>query len=330
MLETDQFPAEYLPKFTSQVNNWLGDMIRDGQIPEAKEKTGKAKKAAGSAAQPKADSYQLGENFLMMFLNDPELHAVSSLDRDVSELVMPTGRRHYQINRNGRAIAYARSLIKGNGSIEENESLCQLFPTTLAKKVQKAIRGLDAYERKHAQFAAKRWRVRLVTIPTFHTHAFLLQRIQNGDEEVTSGSFLWVVSTRPWLEKLTEGKMLSSRRFLLGFKDKAPILGVPQTPPQQSKEQTNMAKKKGETTSSPASRNQKTSSASDLGRPIFASLIYPITNDSSGTGISGGGGHIGTIGGPPEGVEPIFVMFTYPVPPKPMKQNITEEGKQLP
>jgi hypothetical protein len=326
MLEVDKFPAEYLSRFTGQVNNWLGEMIRSKRIPDA-------------------SSYHLGENFLMLFLNNPELHAINSLDRDVSELATPTGRRHYQIKTDKGAIAYARSCI------DENESICQLFATKLACNVEKAIAALDDYERNHPEFASERWRVRMITIPTFHAHAFLIQRIQNDDDEATGGSYLYVISAPPRLNNLPRGKLLNSRQFLLGFKGERPIVGVSQ--PQNEKERIDMATKKGAKAKTAMTGYQRAGGQSstalagppgkspaiaggeghsniggELGRPIFASLIYPVTNDHPGLG--GGGGHIGALGGPPEGVDPIFVMFTYPVPPKKKLQKIDELGNTLP
>jgi hypothetical protein len=338
MLETDKFPAAYLTKFASQVNNWLGDMIKSGHIHAPKKRPSKPNMPAGPDAQPAADSYQLGERFVMLFLNDPQVHAVRSLNHDLSELVTPTGRRHYQIKQNGDAVAYARSVI------DEGESLCQLFATRLAENVHKAIEKLDEYESSHPEFATKSWRVRLVTVPTFHTHAFLIQRIQTGNEVATSGSYIYVVSAPDWLRKLPRETMLNSRQFLMGFEGERPIIGL-RAPSrvQRAKEQMNMQKKK-----QPKAKNPGLKAAGFggdaaganigltpvLGNPLFASLIYPFVKDSeddNGVGgggghistLGGGSGHIGALGGPPEGIDPLFVVFTYPVPPKPKKPDIT-------
>ena len=322
MFETDQVPEAYLPKFAAQVNNWLGDMIRSGHIRGARKWATRLKKTVGSG-QTDAGSYQLGERFVMLFLTEPKRLAVTSLDRDLSELVTPTGRRHYQIKQNGEAVAYARSLI------DQQESLCQLFGTRLANNIQAAIEGLDAYETQ-AEFGAGRWRVRLMTIPTFHTHAFLIQKIENG-EVAANGSYIYVISAPEWLRNLQERTMLDSKDFLLAFKGHKPILGVRQNN-DQAKEQIKMAKKKqaksesGDGGGNDAAKNVDDSGAnkvSGLGKPLFASLIYPVTRDNStGIGIGGGGGHVAGLGGPPEGVDPIFVMFTYPVPQK-TKEDIT-------
>jgi len=313
MLETDKFSAEYLPNFTKQVNNWLGDMIESGHIRALSNGSLKRGKAAGSSAQPEAGSYELGERFLMLLLKHPEIHAVESLDRDLSELVTRTGRRHYQIKANHKAVAYARSLVS------KNEALCQLFSTKLAGNIQDAILWLDEHERQHADFAAEPWRVRLITIPTFHTHAFLIQRARNGDPDATSGSYVYVISAPEWLHELPRGTLLSSREFLMGFAGAKPIIGIPagtsvvNTSP--IKEQTIMGKKKG------AKAEQPVSNQSGLGPPILASLIYPYIKSSDG--LAGEEGHRATLGGPPEGVDPVFVVFTYPVTPQSMKKDIT-------
>lgn len=208
MLKTDVFPDAHLGTLTEQINNWIGDMIRTGQLPPAKN---------GSAAENAAE-YELGEQFLMVSMKDPEVYAaVESFDRDLGELVTLTGRRHHQLKYKQSAVAYARSLI------DDNEALCQLFVTKLAPSVQAAIAWLDAHE---DEFANGIWRVRLLTIPTFHTHAFLIQKVEEGSDVPISDSIVYVVSAPPWLNKLPSEQTLTTREFLNGFKGKSPIIGV--------------------------------------------------------------------------------------------------------
>ena len=38
MFKTDPFPPANLNSLTEQINNWLGDMIRNGQLPPLKMK----------------------------------------------------------------------------------------------------------------------------------------------------------------------------------------------------------------------------------------------------------------------------------------------------
>lgn len=208
MLKTDDFPIAHLSKLTEQINNWLGDMIRTGQLP-ADEKE--------STAAPTPTAYRLGEQFLMVSMKDPEVRIVNSLGSDLGELVTLTGRRHHQLKYRQRAVAYARSLV------EQDETLCQLFATKLAPNVEKAIAWLDARE---SEFASGSWRVRLVTIPTFHTHAFLIQRMENGSQVPAGDSIVFVVSAPKWLDKLPRERLLTSTEFLLGFKNKTPIIGL--------------------------------------------------------------------------------------------------------
>jgi hypothetical protein len=183
-------------------------MIRTGQLPPA---------TNGSAAENAAE-YELGEQFLMVSMKDPEVYAaVESFDRDLGELVALTGRRHHQLKFKQRAVAYARSLT------DEKEALCQLFATKLAPSLQDAIAWLDAREDK---FATGVWRVRLLTIPTFHTHALLIQEVENGSDIPISDSIVYVVSAPTWLNKLERDQFLTTREFLSGFKGKTPIIGV--------------------------------------------------------------------------------------------------------
>src|SRR6185295_8050940 len=119
-----------------------------------------------------------------------------------------------------RPLAYARS------NIDRGEALCQLFATKLAAKVQDAIEWLDAHEDEFPEFAEATWRVRLVTIPTFHTHAFLIQQLGNGSDVATGESYIFVVSSPDWLERLPRQKLLRTREFLLAFQSKTPIIGV--------------------------------------------------------------------------------------------------------
>jgi hypothetical protein len=224
MLKSDDFSDERRDSLVEQINNWLGDMLRSGQLPAANGEP--PPDDSDQTPLTTGGSYELGEQFLMACLNDPEFHAVNSLDRDLGELVTLTGRRHHQLKyidgqtHNKRAVAYARSRV------DENDSLCQLFATKLALDVEKAISWLDAPANEPPEFGAASWRVRLVTIPTYHAHAFLIQKMKNGTDLAVGDSQIFLISAPPWLEKLQEKKLLTSREFLLGFKDKKPIIGL--------------------------------------------------------------------------------------------------------
>ena len=207
MLKTDDFPAEYLPALTEQINNWLGDMIRTRQL--------RLDRVTGSPSAT-ADSFELGEQFLMAFLDDKKIRDANSLNQDLSNLVTPTGRRHHQLKYNKNALAYARSLI------EKQETLCQLFATKLAPKIQDAIEWLD----KHEDEFAGTWRVRLVTVPTYHTHVFLIQELENGSDVSTGESYILVVSAPEWMQKLPSQTLMRTREFLMAFQSKVPIIGV--------------------------------------------------------------------------------------------------------
>jgi hypothetical protein len=209
MLKTDDFPAEHLQTLTKQINNWLGDMIRTGQL--------RMDRVTGSQSAATADSFELGEQFLMAFLDDKQIRDVNSLDRDLSYLVKPTGRRHHQLKYNKKALAYARSLV------EKEETLCQLFATKLAPRIQDAIVWLDEHE---DEFAGATWRVRLVTVPTYHTHAFLIQQLENGSNVSIGESYILVISTPEWMHRLPSQTLLRTREFLLAFRSKVPIIGV--------------------------------------------------------------------------------------------------------
>lgn len=205
MLKSDDFPTEHLKTLTEQINNWLGDMIRSNRL---------------RLGHVNPDSFELGEQFVMACLNDRELRDANSLDRDLGELVKLTRRRHHQLKYEKKAVAYARSLV------EKKEALCQLFATKLALKVQAAIEWLDAHENEFPEFAEAVWRVRLVTVPTFHTHAFLIQKLKDGSDVPTGESYVFVVSAPDWMEKLPREKLLRTREFLLAFESKTPLIGV--------------------------------------------------------------------------------------------------------
>ena len=212
MLKTDDFPPQHLETLTEQINNWLGDMIRSGQL---------RLEHWDSESSTTSGSLELGEHFLMAFLDDRKIRARDSLDQDLGQLVTSTGRRHHQLKYKKRAVAYARSLV------DQDETLCQLFATKLAPKVDSAIAWLDAREDQIPEFVESSWRVRLVTIPTFHTHVFLIQRVEEDGSEVPDAeSYIFVVSAPPWMDDLPKEKLLRTREFLLAFQSKAPILGV--------------------------------------------------------------------------------------------------------
>jgi hypothetical protein len=211
MLKSDDFPPQYLKTLTHQINDWLGDMFRSGQL----------RLDHGMESQSAADSFELGEQFVMVVLNDKELRAAQKSENpDLGELVELTGRRHHQIKHQKAAFAYARSLVA------KEEGLCQLFATKLAPKIQEAIEWLDEHEDEIPEFAEATWRVRLVTIPTFHTHAFLIQQLKNGSDVPIGESYIFVVSAPDWMESLPRHRLLRTKEFLDAFENKSPILGI--------------------------------------------------------------------------------------------------------
>jgi hypothetical protein len=214
MLKSDDFPTKYLENLTAQINNWLGDMIRNGRLP--------LDSLMGDEPSVALDSFELGEQFLMVVLNNPQVHALRSLDRDLSEIVTLTRRRHHQLKYKRKAVAYARSRV------DRDEALCQLFSTKLAPRVEEAIAWLDVLENEVPELAEESWRVRLVTVPTFHTHAFLIQRVEDESEGPLGGSYIFLVSAPDWIE-LPRQKLLRTREFLLAFKSQTPIIGIPGT-----------------------------------------------------------------------------------------------------
>ena len=214
MLQSDHFPPKHLKKLTRQVNNWLGDMIQSDQL--------RLNYPRNSKSATINASFELGENFLMACLSDKEIFDDKSLDRDLGDLVKLTGRRHHQLKhqliRGKRAFAYARTVVA------RNETLCQLFATNLAPKIQDAIRWLDRHEKD--EFAEGTWRVRLVTVPTFHTHAFLIQQLENGKVVSTGESKILVIKTTEWMDELSYEQLFTTENFLQAFKKQTPILGV--------------------------------------------------------------------------------------------------------
>lgn len=307
MLKSDYFPNAHLSTLSEQINNWLGDMIRTGQLP--------------SDAVAASTSYELGEQFLMVSMKDPEVHAVKSLDRDLGELVTLTGRRHHQLKYKQMAVAYARSLVA------KDDALCQLFATRLAPHVQEAIEWLDKLESEVPEFANGSWRVRLVSIPTFHTHAFLIQQVQNGSDVALGNSYVFVVSAPDWVDKLPRQRLLTSREFLLGFKDKTPIIGIGQRqrifesrnkrsdkPMVENNDTIAEAGTTGASSTETGSALPATESGSRnvVPAPIFESFIYDFVNP----GLGGDpGGKPGTIGGQIGGQDPKFRVLTYPFMP---------------
>lgn len=214
MLQSDRFPTEYRNKLTSQINSWLGDMIAAGRFhPESR------RSSNGTSHATEAE-YKLAEQFVMVCLSDPHKRADDALDNDLANLVTLTGRRHHQIKENEEAVAYARSLVC------REEDLCQVFASKLAGELQGAIKALDALESKNPEFAAELWRVRLLTVPMFHTHAFLIQKIDDSSHVADEGSKLFVIATPYWLKEIPKHQLLDSRTFLFGFKDAQPIVGI--------------------------------------------------------------------------------------------------------
>lgn len=223
MLKSDDFPPQNLKPLTEQINRWLGDMIGSGQL--------EMDRVMDSGLPMTMDSFELGENFLMAFMDDDEIRDPKSLGRDLAELVKPTGRRHHQLKNRKKAFGYARSFVPKpkddkdpKDDKPETETLCQLFATRLAPNIQAAIEWLDNNEDK---FANGTWRVRLITIPTFHTHAFLIQQLKNGSDVTTGESQILVVSRPEWMEDtLPLEKPLKTKEFLKAFESKSPIIGV--------------------------------------------------------------------------------------------------------
>lgn len=213
MLKSDDFQPRHLKTLIPQIDSWLGDMIGSGQLS--------MDRVMDSDSPMTMDSFELGEQFLMECLNEEEIHDVKSWDRDLADLITPTGRRHHQLTNQKRAFGYARSLVTND---DTPETLCQLFATQLAPKIQDAIEWLDRHEEE--KFSEGTWRVRLVTIPTFHTHAFLIQQLENGSDVSIGESYILVVSKPKWMETLPLHKLLRTKQFLQAFEGKSPIIGV--------------------------------------------------------------------------------------------------------
>ena len=74
MLKSDFFSDERRDRVVKQINNWLGDMIRNKQLPPSKSEA--ALDDSDPMSLPTGGSYELGEQFLMACLNDAEIHAV--------------------------------------------------------------------------------------------------------------------------------------------------------------------------------------------------------------------------------------------------------------
>jgi hypothetical protein len=218
MLKSDDFSDERRASLVKQINNWLGDMIRNNELPSDNRE--QPADDSEPTSLPSTGSYRLGEQFLMVSLTNVEFHAVRSLDRDLGDLVELTGLRHHQLKYHQKAVAYARSLV------DKNDSLCQLFATTLAAKLQAAISWLDAHENELPESATATWRVRLVTIPNYHAHAFLIQKMKNAIDLAGGDSCVFVISTPKWLDEIPKDRFLSSREFLQGFQGKNPIIGL--------------------------------------------------------------------------------------------------------
>src|SRR5947207_13185218 len=95
MLKSDFFSDERRDRVVKQINNWLGDMIRNKQLPPNKSEA--ALDDSDSTSLPTGGSYELGEQFLMACLNDAEIHAPQSLNQELGKLITLTGRRHHQL-----------------------------------------------------------------------------------------------------------------------------------------------------------------------------------------------------------------------------------------
>jgi hypothetical protein len=217
MFKSDDFPQEHLATLAAQINSWLGDMIRSGHLPAARKSSGSVS-STDSDGEMDRTAFQLGEQFVMVSLNHPEVISIEQPNYDLRALVALTGRRHHQIKYGPDAIAYARSLV------DDNENLCQLFATRLAQNVQKAMVQLDKYE--DGEFADGTWRVRLLTVPPFHTHAFFLQKVNDANQVLEDDSQLFVISAPDWMERLRSHTLLSSSDFLSAFEGEKPIAGL--------------------------------------------------------------------------------------------------------
>src|SRR6185295_16964697 len=95
MLTSDEFPPDCKDSLIPQINSWLGDMIRTGQLPSTDAEA--AFDHSDPTSLPPGGSYELGAQFVMTRLDDVEVHVNKSLDRDLRGLVTPTKRRHHQL-----------------------------------------------------------------------------------------------------------------------------------------------------------------------------------------------------------------------------------------
>lgn len=135
--------------------------------------------------------------------------AVTKSGVDLSQLAQQTGRWHHQINIDGKAEAFARSMSLGPDAA--SWSVREMFESEIAKKIDDAIEWVD-------QNVEGDPLVRLLVIPAYHVHAFWLKE---GD-----ASQVLVVDMPQGFTQLQSGTLYSSAEFLEALAKEQHIVGI--------------------------------------------------------------------------------------------------------
>lgn len=117
-----------------------------------------------------AHKIELGESFTVWMLG---ADAVRRSDgKTLARLARDTERWHHQIKHDGRVLSYARSMARGKTS----HTLCELYVSPLAKKIERALRWIEGH-------VADTARVRLLNVPASHVFVLWLTD-ERGEDRV--------------------------------------------------------------------------------------------------------------------------------------------------
>jgi len=177
MAKSKQLNTETVAKLTAQLGNLLAR--HNLGIP--------------ADAQPK-----LGESFEIFLLGAGDIAAAAQPGGGLANVIRRTSHWHHQIIANGKALGFARSTEPS--STQSEWSVQKLFASNLASEIATAV---DRIDRERPEDDAE---ARLVFVPSYHLHAFLL--------ESPRGSEVLVVDSHYSESGLEAGQFYAETEFL--------------------------------------------------------------------------------------------------------------------
>ncbi|HJQ23018.1 MAG TPA: hypothetical protein VKA60_03820 [Blastocatellia bacterium] len=197
MVHTDSIPPEALARIADQIGIGITGLLDPEQLDDL--------------------HIELAESFQLWMIGAAPVQHFWQKSQDLFNCVQPTSRWHHQIKFNGEAAAFARSSPPDKDS--EQWLLCELFVSSLAKRIEKGIAKIDQRETEFKNNPV----VRLLVAPAYQLYAFWLL------DEIEMASRVMVIDCPKEFGKLKTYNFFNSSEFLAAL-PRHHIVGVSYQP----------------------------------------------------------------------------------------------------